>query len=80
MDLGVNKPFKDRIRLLWEHWMANDSNISLTKSNYRKSVPRNTFLGWVNIAWNEISEDTMKNSFSKIRRGIDEIFEEIEFE
>ncbi len=47
MDLVLNKPFKDRIRIFWEEWMAEDANISLTKSSYRKSVPRETFIDWV---------------------------------
>ncbi len=73
MDLGINKPFKDRIRYLWEEWMSNESNISLTNSGYRRSVPRQTFINLVEDSWQKINTETITNSFNVLRKGLDEI-------
>ena len=45
----------------------------LLQLSYRKSVTREEFLQWVESAWESISEDTIKNSFSTIKKGLSEI-------
>lgn len=74
MDLGVNKPFKDRIRKSWELWMSLDEHMNdYTKKGYRRQVDRQTFIDWVEQAWDDINEDTIKNSFNVLIRGLKEV-------
>ena len=62
LDVGINKPFKDRLRMKWNKWMES-THLTL-KRNY-KSVPVSLLLQWVKQAWDEISLMTILNSFSK---------------
>jgi len=55
MDIGINMPFKEHIKFLWKTWMADPNNIDLTNSSYRKSVPRETLIRWVDEAWKQIT-------------------------
>lgn len=73
MDLGINHPFKQSIRLEWEKWISEDVNTIRTLSGSRKVVDRNTFINWVENAWAAISEDSMRNSFKKLFQGLEEI-------
>ena len=57
--------------------MSDSENIQLTASNYRKSVTSETFLGWVNKAWDDIESSSLDNSFNKIQDGLDSIENEI---
>jgi hypothetical protein len=52
--------------------------ISLTGSGYRRAVPRDTFIPWVEEAWYQIKTETIINSFNAIKNGIDE-FEALRF-
>jgi hypothetical protein len=66
LDVGINKPFKDRLRNKWNQWNETTSvnERITTKGNY-KSVPVLKLLEWVKEAWNEISTLTILNSFRK---------------
>ena len=70
MDLGVNKPFKDRLKAKWEDFICRDYYTE-TLSGYRKEVSRNEFIEWVEEAWDAISEQTIINSFNKIKNEVE---------
>jgi hypothetical protein len=76
LDLGVNKPFKDNIKLSWEKWMANNKE-DRTKKGYRRSVSRNDFICWVEKSWDKISATTVINSFNAIKNGLTEIDDDL---
>ena len=44
IDIGINNPFKDRIKFLWEEWIEKDEEIDLTKRNYLKTVKKEEFV------------------------------------
>ena len=62
LDVGVNKPFKDRLRKKWNKWM--ETGHTTAKGNY-KSASASLLLQWVKAAWDEISTNTIMNSFTK---------------
>lgn len=78
LDLAINHPFKLRLRAFWEEWISIELANDYTNSGYRRQVPRQTFIEWVEAAWAEISEETIINSFSFIRNKLDSIFNQFE--
>ena len=58
LDVGINKPFKDYIRRKYDNFMV-------TKQP-KERVTRLRMATWVNEAWNEISEETIFNSWRKV--------------
>jgi hypothetical protein len=58
MDKGVNRPFKAYAREEFENWML--TNLSSHHST------RGEFASWVNITWNKITEDTIKNTWKYV--------------
>ena len=71
MDISVNKPLKDKIKILWEFFMAKNDKV--TKSGYVKSVCRQTFISWVDEAWGNIKLETISNGFKHFENKINEI-------
>jgi hypothetical protein len=57
--------------------LTNDENTLRTVSGYRKKVDRNQFVQWVEQSWDNIANETIKNSFNNLRRGLEDI--EVEF-
>jgi hypothetical protein len=60
LDVGVNKPFKDRLRKYWNDYIQKDQ---LTTSGNYKAVPIALLLSWIDLAYKDISATTIKNSF-----------------
>lgn len=71
LDVGVNKSFKSKVRNLWEKWMA-EGHHSYTKSGKMRRASYAKICEWIKEAWDEISENTIKNSFKKAKI-VDEI-------
>lgn len=62
LDVGVNKPFKDKLRQKWNEWIGQGH---LTPKGNYKSAPTELLLQWIKQAWDEISPQTILNSFSR---------------
>jgi hypothetical protein len=64
LDVGVNKPFKDRMRIRWTRFI-NDANAPLTaRGNFARPSLR-TLLLWMKESWDEITPSMIKNAFRK---------------
>ena len=65
VDVGFNKPFKDRVRRQWISWMINEGIIHGTTS----SPSRRDVAGWVDRAMaemkNEVGVVICRNAWSK---------------
>ena len=64
LDVAINKPFKDRMRLKWSEWMATGEPV-LTKVGRRKKVDLPTICNWILQSWEDIPEDVVRRSFLK---------------
>jgi hypothetical protein len=62
LDVGVNKPFKDRLRSYWNDYISQGI---LTKYGNYLSVSTKELLRWIQNAWDSISEECIRNSFKK---------------
>lgn len=57
MDVGVNKPFKDRLKTSWV--------LHMTSENAEKEISRQMLSHWIAESFNGISEDSIKTTFRK---------------
>ncbi len=63
VDVGFNKPFKDRVRQLWTEWMVTEGLVdSTTKAPTRLQVA-----GWIDTALTQMSNEStiIKNAWMK---------------
>ena len=72
LDVGVNKPFKDNLRIGWEQWMSDESSAEYTKSGIRKRMSYQQAALLVSKSFGAISEGTIVHSFEKALREDDE--------
>ncbi|VDL62964.1 unnamed protein product [Nippostrongylus brasiliensis] len=68
LDVGINKPFKDKMKEGWEQWMADTTKASYTASGRRKRMTYSEVAALVCNSFFSISADTIVNSF---RRALD---------
>ncbi len=62
LDIGINKPFKTRVRALWEEWMIDE--IDQTGMVYAPS--REDISSWVaQVVWGMDKKPLMKNAWRK---------------
>jgi hypothetical protein len=59
VDIGVNKPFKNRLRERWETWMMIDGLLLGTTA----PPPRETITEWVEEACLDMSEELLQNAW-----------------
>ena len=61
IDVGIGKPFKDRIKEKWFNWMIDhaemDTNLPI--------VSRDEIQQWVHETWQQIPEEIVRNSWRK---------------
>ena len=55
LDVVINKPFKDRLRQLWQDWMINGKH-QFMASGKQKKPTKNQVLQWIKTAWKTIPE------------------------
>ncbi|CAG8447994.1 9949_t:CDS:2 [Diversispora eburnea] len=61
LDVCLNKPFKDRLRVKWCQWMAV-GNFDLTKGGNIKKPGYNVICNWILEAWDSIPKEmVLKN-------------------
>ena len=59
LDVGVNKPFKDRCKKLWWEWIENGG---IGRSIFNK--PKRLDIGtWIEKAWDDLPADIIRNSW-----------------
>lgn len=64
LDVCLNKPFKDRLRVKWRQWMAV-GNFDLTKDGNIKKPGYNVICNWILEAWDSIPKEMVIKSFKK---------------
>jgi hypothetical protein len=60
VDVGVNKPLKNRIRNLWEAWMIQDG---MQQDGTAKPPLRRDIVGWIRSANSTIPEQMIRNAW-----------------
>jgi DDE superfamily endonuclease len=62
MDVGVNKPFKDRIRTEFDDWLVTH----IGDDDYANPKPkRENVAQWIVDSWNDIGNSTIMNSWQR---------------
>ena len=71
LDVGINKPFKSRVRVLWEEWMIDE----IDRTGLVYAPTREDISGWVaEVVWGLNGKKLMRNAWRKT--GYDWFFEE----
>jgi hypothetical protein len=71
LDVGINKPFKSRVRVLWEEWLIDE----LDQTGLVYAPAREDISGWVaEVVWGLNGKNLMRNAWRKT--GYDWFFEE----
>ena len=65
--------FKAYIRFLLEQGIADTTKVDLTNSGYRKAVPRETFILWINEERRNITPVMIRIPFLKFKKGIEKL-------
>ena len=65
LDVCLNKPFKQRVRMKWTEWLMDKDNHSFTPSGYMRKPNITTVCTWVKEVWDDLSPDIIKKSFKK---------------
>lgn len=65
LDVSVNKPFKDKVRVLWTEWIAGSTDHALTRGGRLKKTSITLWCEWVLKAWNEIDTAIIVKAFKK---------------
>jgi hypothetical protein len=62
LDVGINKPFKSRVRALWEEWMINE----IDRTGLVYAPTREDISSWVaEVVWGMDGKDLMRNAWRK---------------
>ncbi|CAM1308344.1 Uncharacterised protein r2_g1824 [Pycnogonum litorale] len=64
LDVVLNKPFKDRVRKHWMHWMSTEEK-ELTKGGNLKKPGLSLVTSWVKTAWEDLPAEMVVKSFLK---------------
>lgn len=64
LDVSINKPFKDMMRIKWNNWMC-DGEKTYTKGGSMRAPSLPLICAWIVDSWNEIKADTIVKSFKK---------------
>lgn len=71
-DVGVNKPIKEAVRAQYDDWAAtqmatapHDANVPVPK--------REIIVPWIAKAWEGISEQSIRNTFTSIGFGVERV-------
>jgi hypothetical protein len=71
LDVGINKPFKSRVRVLWEEWMIDE----IYRTGLVYAPTHEDISGWVTeVVWGLDGKNLMQNAWRKM--GYDWFFEE----
>jgi hypothetical protein len=61
IDVGIGKPFKDRLREKWWDWMIGPSEFDAIIGN----ASRDEIQQWITEVWDAMPEDIIRNSWLK---------------
>ena len=64
LDVGINKPFKDRVRQKWVNWLQSDDH-SFTPAGNLKKPTLPTVGTWIKESWDDIPPEIIVRSFLK---------------
>jgi len=63
-DVSWNKPFKDRLRELYDEWLFS-GRVEKTPKGNRRAPPKPLLLQWIKTAWDSITPEIVRKSFKK---------------
>ena len=61
----INKPFKDKVRVLWTEWMSSSTDHALTRGGRLKKPSITLWCDWVVKAWDEVDTAIIVKAFKK---------------
>ena len=64
LNIGINRSFKAKLQVVWEHWMT-DGEHRFTKTGRQQQANYATIFQWIVDAWAKISVSTIMQSFRK---------------
>ena len=64
LDIGINRPFKAKLRVAWEYWIT-DSEHTFTKTGRQRRANYATICQWIMGSWSKISVSTITRPFRK---------------
>ena len=64
LNIGINRSFKAKLQVAWEHWMT-DGEHRFTKTGRQRRANYATICHWIVDAWAKISVSTIMRSFRK---------------
>ena len=70
LDIGVNRAFKAKLRVMWEQWMT-DGEHTFTKTGRQRRVTNATICHWIQDAWARVPASIVVRAFRKA--GINEL-------
>jgi len=63
LDVGINKPFKSRVCVLWEEWMIDE----IDRTGLVHAPTREDISGWVaEVVWGLNGKNPMRNTWRKM--------------
>ena len=65
LDVSINKPFKEKVRMLWSDWMAGSADHALARGGRLKKPSITLLCQWVVKTWNEIDSAIIIKPFKK---------------
>ena len=66
LNIDINRQFKAKLRVAWEHWMT-DGEHRFTKTGRQRQANYATLCQWIVDAWAKISVSTIMRSFRQAR-------------
>ena len=63
LDVSINKPFKDKVRVLWTERMAGSTDHELTREGRLKKLSILLWFEWIVKALNEIDAEIVVKAF-----------------
>jgi len=66
LDVSINKPFKEYLKMEWNEWMCSGGN-GVTAGGYLRCASISDVCKWVKNAWDNVSSELILHSFEKCK-------------
>ena len=63
LDVSLNKPFKEKARVMWSEWIAGDEQKEFTKGGKLRKPSITLWCNWILKAWEQIDPAIVVKSF-----------------
>ena len=65
LDVSINKPFKEKMRLKWTEWLMDSTRHTFTVSGSLRKPDITTVCTWIKESWDELAPGIITRSFNK---------------